>query len=571
MNNHYPLYETLRASTLRDLFYSAMDRGNEKIAFSEKKESQSEFQGITYFDVKDRVEALATAFCLHKLGPEDRIALISENRIDWALCYLATTVSGGLIVPVDKESKDQEIFHILHRSKAKMIIYSKTYADTIRDIRTNLPQLNFRVNMDLEANHQDEIALPSLIAEGQRHIHEHGTPLWFKEEITKDDLAALLFTSGTTAMPKIVGLTHRNITSNIEAMIAFVGVVTEDIFLSVLPMHHVYECTCGFLCPFGMGCTIAFAQNLRKVAENMNEVQATIMLGVPPLFKALHNRVYSSLQEKVSTRAYLGIGKALGKLSKNKLSRTIFAPVHKKFGGALRFFITGGAAADPQISKGLRMLGFNIYQGYGLTECSPILAVNRPHAFKDQSVGLVLPSCEVMIHQPNEEGIGEIIARGESVITHYHQNPSQDALSFKDGWFYTGDLGTIDDDGFLYVVGRSKNVIVTEAGKNVYPEELEEHLNRSEFILESVVTTKTDPKTKQEQIHAILVPDFEWFDTYCTEQQLPNNEEELHTLLEQEVKKVSDGLADFKRIRGFSIRSEEFDKTSTRKIKRHHI
>jgi long-chain acyl-CoA synthetase len=567
----YPLYHTYEGETLRDLVEEGTKRGGDRIAFQEKKSDTTPYAGPTFNEAYQQIQALTTAFCNLGLDHTHRIAILSENRIYWAISYFAVTTGGAVCVPVDKESKEQEIFHVLHQSQAKVIIYSGKFEETILELNSRLPHLDFCLNMDLDQDTSEQRSLPILIQKGIQQMEQTGRKV-FKEHVGKDDIASMLFTSGTSALPKIVTLTHWNLVSHSTATIAMVGIQETDHFFSVLPMHHIYEGTCGFLIPYFCGIPVSYAQNLRKVADNIAEAQCTVMLGVPALFKALFHRLQARLTEKTVGKAYYSVGKLLGTISNNKLSPKVFAPVHKKLGGKIRLFISGGAAIDPLISKGLRSLGFNIIQGYGLTECSPILAVNRPEAFKDAAVGLVMPCCEVDILDPNEERVGEIIARGTSVITHYHNNSELDRESFtKEGWFRTGDLGYFDDEGFLYVVGRCKNLIVTEGGKNVYPEELEEHLNRSPFILESIVTTKSDPKTKQERIHAIIVPDFEYFDNFCENNHEQNCDEVLHTHIKNEVKKVSDSLAAFKRIYDFTIRADEFIKTTKRTIKRYMI
>ena len=574
-NYKYPLYDTYQVNTIREVIENATKSGGDKIAFQEKEDFHNPFITYTFNEIREKIRGFTGALLKLGVTEEDKIAVISENRTAWAITYLSVTSGGAIIVPVDKESKEQELFHILHASEAKAIIYSAKYSDVIEDLSKNLPNLSIRINMDLKKSRETaidstEFAFNEIIKEGIEYSKSKNQ-LYFRENVEKDDIASLLFTSGTTAIPKIVPLSHFNICSNIMAMIALVGIQHNDHFLSVLPMHHVYECTCGFLCPYSSGCTITFVPNLRRVAETLAESKATIMLGVPMLFKAIYKRLVGKLTEKFPTKMYYHTASILSAITKTKLGKTVFSPLHKKLGGNLRLFITGGAAMDPHISEGFQKLGFNLIQGYGLTETSPILAVNRPVGFKNASVGEIMPSCEVKIYNPDENNEGEILARGDSVFRGYYKNPDVNQDSFTDGWFKTGDMGYFDNDGLLYVVGRCKNVIVTDGGKNVYPEELEENLNRSYFILESVVTTVRDKTTNLEKIHAIIVPDYETFDTYCKTQKILNTEQALHDIIKQEVKNVSDALADFKRIQGFTIRAEEFTKTSTKKIKRHSI
>ena len=570
MDYKYPLAETYTINTIRELMERATSIGGEKIAFQEKISDKTKYTGYTFTEINEKIHGFIASLRKKCISKNDKIAIISENRIAWAITYLSATVGGAIIVPIDKESKEQELFHILHSSEAKVVVFTSKHNDIIEDISNKLPNLTVLINIDLDEHRDNVYSFQKLIDEGIDIVKEKGIK-YFKENLNKDDTASLLYTSGTTAMPKIVPLSHLNICSNIMAMIALIGIRHDDHFLSVLPMHHVYECTCGFLCPYSSGCTVSFVPNLRRVAENLAETQASVMLGVPILFKSMYKRLISKLTDKLPTKIYYHSASILSAITKKKLSKKVFAPLHKKLGGRLRLFITGGSAMDPYVSEGLLKLGFNIIQGYGLTECSPILAVNRPKFFKNEAAGFIMPSCEVKIYNPNENMIGEIIAKGNSVMKGYYRNDQLNKEAFVDGWFRTGDMGYFDKDGLLHVVGRFKNIIVTDGGKNVYPEELEEHLNRSGFILESMVTTKTDAKTGQERIFAIIVPDYEMFDTYCKLNNIENNERTLYDIIDKEIKKVSDGLADYKRILGFSIRSEEFQKTSTKKIKRHVV
>jgi long-chain acyl-CoA synthetase len=342
----------------------------------------------------------------------------------------------------------------------------------------------------------------------------------------------------------------------------------KDIFLSILPIHHTYECTCGFLCQLYRGCTIAYCEGLRHIVKNLKESKATMMLGVPLLFESMYrqimNQAIKSKGEK-KIKFAIGLSNALRKINID-IRRKLFKQIHEALGGHIRLFISGAAGIDPQIAKGLRELGISLVQGYGLTECAPIVALNRDIYYKDEAAGLPLPNLQVEIDNPDEDGIGEIKCKGSSVMLGYYNDQEATAEVIKDGWFYTGDSGFIDKDGFVHITGRKKNVIITGNGKNVFPEEIETLLNRSLYIKESLVYGKgqSDGDTV---ICAKIVPEKEKI-----EEDIKNNTAPgltVKEIIEKEVKKINQSMVIYKHVKEFTLQDEEFIKTTTKKIKRH--
>ena len=358
------------------------------------------------------------------------------------------------------------------------------------------------------------------------------------------------------------------------AMTKMIQITEEDRFLSVLPIHHTYECTCGFLCPLFMGSSVHYARSLKTVAEDMQKAKPTIFLGVPLLYDKLFKRVMKNIQDdKIKSKVVpplLKISSLAEKIGWKSLPKKIFKELHERFGGAIRLFIVGGAAPDPKVAKGLREFGFNFVQGYGLTETSPILTLNRIDNFKDDAAGIPLSGIEIKINNPTTDGVGEIFAKGPSVMLGYYKNQILTNEVIENGWFKTGDLGFIDKDGFLHIAGRKKNVIIAKDGHNVFPEEIEDILHRSPYILEVLVMGERDSK-HDEVIAAQIVTDAEAFIEYSNRNNVPITKELIHEIISKEIKEENKELPVYKQIRKFHIREKEFEKTTTQKIKRYLV
>jgi long-chain acyl-CoA synthetase len=359
-------------------------------------------------------------------------------------------------------------------------------------------------------------------------------------------------------------LTHSNIASNIVDAVKWVHLKTDDRFLSVLPIHHSYECTTGFLLSIYVGATTSYAENLRRIAENLAETRTTAVLGVPILWHALYSKIEAGIRAEGigKVRAAKKIAAYSEKLFGWNIRRILFSKVHKNLGGHLRTLISGGAAVDPEVAKGFRELGFTFLQGYGLTESAPIIAVNRNRAFRDNAAGLPIPSVDVKIAED-----GEILARGPNIMKGYYNNPEGTREALEDGWLHTGDLGYIDREGFLYIQGRKKSVIVTSAGKNIYPEEVEAEILRSPLISECLVwAQQTDNPGEETVIEALVVPDMEQFQEMET--RTTAREPAIEEMLRKEVKERCKKLAPFKRVAKLTVSYEELEKTTTKKVKR---
>lgn len=455
-----PLYEIRKINSIKELLDSSATLFCERTAFLMKQKGNEEYIPVTYTQYKADVDALGTA--LHDLGLKGgRVAIISENRYEWAVSYMAVLNGTGIVVPLDKELPENEIENLLIRSKADAVIFSANCREHILNISKHIDFIKHYIDMDMDEHENGEnsfIPLKSLVANGMERV-KAGCRDFIDAQIDTEGMSILLFTSATTDKSKAVMLSHRNISENLMAMSAMTNIVPTDIFLSMLPLHHTYENTCGFLCPIYRGAAIAYCEGLRHILKNLNESKATIMLGVPLIFESIYKRIWDQAAKKPEMLKKLKFGLKLSNLLKKlgiDISRKIFSQIHNNFGGNLRLFISGAAGIDPEVAKGFRSFGINFLQGYGLTECSPIVALNRDVDFKDSAAGLPLPGLDIRIENPGADGNGEISVAGPSIMLGYFEDPVNTAKVLKDGRFYTGDLGYMDSAKFVYITGRRK-------------------------------------------------------------------------------------------------------------------
>ncbi len=531
------------------------------------------YQHLTYEELWFRVRHIARG--LHALGisRKDRCAILGPNSPEWAQAYLGILTAGAVCLPLDSLLKPHEIRHILLEAGARFIFVAPRFLDTVLEMEEGGEIFKKIVVFEgpVRVSSRKILTLEELIALGKKGKGDPRGP-------RLDDLAAIIYTSGTTGKAKGVMLTHRNIISDVAACYQVVDFGPEDRLLSVLPMHHTFECTAGFLLPLYAGAHITFARSLksRDILEDLKNSRVTFMLGVPLLFQkmfeAIERRIARSpLPQRTLLKTLLKAVDLAGRVGREaEAGRILFARVREKAGlGHLRFFVSGGAPLPPHVPKNFRRLGIKLIQGYGLTEASPVLTLNPTEAPVDESIGLPLPGVEVKIRNPSPEGVGELCFRGPMIMKGYFQNPeaTREALD-EEGFLRTGDLGYRDARGYLYICGRAKNLIVTPAGKNVYPEEVEFVLDRSPFILESMVFgVPTD--RGGEEVAAVIVPDYEAIDRAFPGKSL--SEEDVKKLIAEEVRKAMREVAEYKRVKRFVLRDEELPKTSTRKIKRHLV
>lgn len=563
----YPLYDVPKIESFQEILKSSYSKYPNKLALEDL--NPTPINRVTFRELYEYVIRFGKALKSLGLKEKSHIALIGENRVQWGISYLATTTFNYVVVPIDRNLKENEILNILHLSDAKAAIFSENYREIFLTHKNTIKSLEYYIDMDLEKEEDGILSMTELISKQRFDEKKDDFP-----QIDPKELASLIFTSGTMGASKGVMLSQYNICSNIVDMLSMVQILPKDRFLSVLPIHHTYECTCGFLCPMYAGASVHYARSLKTVVEDIQKVKATMLLGVPLLYDKMYKRISKAIEEsKIKSLVVPALKSMISfaeKFGMQELRKKVFKEIHEKFGGAIRIFVVGGAAPDPVVAKGLRSFGFNFIQGYGLTETSPIVALNRLYKFKDDAAGLPMPSVQIRIDNPDEEGRGEIVVKGPNVMLGYYKNPKATENVLKDGWFYTGDYGYFDKDGFLHISGRKKNVIIAKNGKNVFPEEIEELLNRIPFVLESVVyAAKTD--NGDETIGTMIVPNAEEFIEYSQRTGSEVTDELIEKIINDEVRKLNQTLPIYKQIRIVKIQKEEFEKTTTQKIKRHLI
>ena len=556
----------MKFTDLKDMLNQTGEVYGDRPAYIFKTEEKGKFRIITHKEFRENINALGTT--LIQMGLKDkRIAVISENRYEWELSYLAVAAGVGVIVPLDKALPDNELESLILRSQVEAIIYSSKYdaiMNTLREKKNT--NLKYFISMDLEENTQGIYAEKALVEKGKKLLAD-GNKTYIDAKIDAEKMGIMLFTSGTTAMSKAVMLSHKNLVTNVMDIIQRFDLTDEDRFLSFLPLHHVFECTVGFLYPISIGGSIAFCEGVKHMAENIKEFEITAMISVPAVFDIIYRKVMKTIEKK-GKLANLEKGKKVSQFllkMKIDLRKQLFKEVHESLGPKLKLVVTGGAALDPETEKGFNDLGFDVEQGYGLTETAPVIAAETPKCRRLGSIGKKFPSVEVKIDDPDEEGIGELMAKGPSIMLGYYENEEATKSALEsDGWFHTGDLARIDKDGFIYISGRKKSVIVLNNGKNVFPEEIETLLNKVEGIKETFVFEKKEDDGDV-KVCVEIVYDKELIkELYHIE-----GEENIKEFLWDKVKEVNKLMPKYKYVREMVITEEPLIKTTTLKIKRH--
>lgn len=566
MNTNLELVPVHNIENIQDLLLYSAKKYGPKLALEDL--ASTPVSAATYDQLLRYVLKFGNA--LRKLGIPERahIAVIGENRVQWALTYLTALSFNYVIVPIDRNLTQNEIENIIYESDAEAIVFSNGFRSMLAETSHVLKKLKVFIDMDSLENKDGFLSMSQLL-----HTTDE-LRITDLPEIDPDQIGEIIFTSGSLGRAKGVMLSQGNLAANLMGMRSYILIKPEDKFLSVLPMHHTYECTCGLLCPLYSGASAHYARSLKTITDDMLRVHPTIVLGVPLLFEKMFKRIYKAIeQDKVKSlimKPLVAITDLLTLVGWKNAKLKVFKELHEKFGGEIRMFIVGGAAPDVDVAKGLRSFGFGFIQGYGLTETSPIAALNRLEAFKDEAAGLPLPGLTVKISNKDENGVGEILVKGKSVMLGYYKNEELTNQVFEDGFFKTGDLGFIDEDGFLHISGRQKNVIITPNGKNVFPEEIEDILNKSPFVQESMVYAGKWQNQK-DVISALIYPDPEAFIELAERSGQKITPELLDKTIADVVKEVNKELPSFKRIMTFHLKEREFEKTTTQKIKRYLV
>lgn len=559
------LFEVPQIESIREMLIKSAKTYTNKLALEDL--SDYPISKVTYTKLYEYTMKFGCALQNIGLKPRDHIAVIGENRVQWAIAFLAGMMYDFVIVPVDRGLTQGDILNIIHDSDSTAIVFSGSLAELFIEKKDILVKVKYYINMDSLIKENEIYSMNEMIKnESNSNIQ--------LPKINPDDVAEIIYTSGSLGRAKGVTLTQKNLAVNLMAMRQMVKIYPEDRFLGVLPIHHTYQCTCGLLCPLYSGASVHFARSLKTIPEDLANTKPTVLLGAPLLYNKMYNKIMKTIQSKKTSSLLVNvlinltdITQSIGWKNSKKL---LFGKIHKTLGGSIRLLIAGGAAPDPKVSKFFREVGFNIIQGYGLTETSPILALNRLDNFKDAAAGLPLPNVEIKIDKPDKNGVGEIIAKGPSIMPGYYKNPSATKETFDNDWFKTGDLGYFDQDGFLFINGRKKNVIIANNGENVYPEEIEDKLNRNQFVLESMVYGEKDEK-HDERIAALIVPDTAAFIEHSTKNNIEITPELVDQLIADAVKETNRQLPAFKQIKKFYLHENELEKTTTQKVKRYMV
>ncbi len=553
--------EVQEFNNIKEIIYNSAKKYKDHIAFTIKHQNgkEIEYENKTYPDVLNDINTLGKA--LYDLGAKGkRVAIIGKNRYEWVIAHLANLLGGIVSVPLDKDLQIEELESSLIRSKADYIVFDSKLTEKMQEIRNNnKTNLKEFICMDKK---EGFLSIAELLEKGKKIENDE----YVKNEIDNDAMGILLFTSGTTSKSKAVMLSQKNIASNIYAMQICEDIRDTDTNIAFLPFHHIFGSTCMVMM-IASGVKTVFPDGLRYIKNNLNEYKVTIFVGVPILVEAIYKTIMKEIEKQGKTKlikAVIKFSNALLKIHID-LRRKLFKQVINALGGELRFVISGGAPADAKISKGFNELGIKTVQGYGLTETSPVIAAEDDNHMKNGSIGIPMCNVELEVVNKDEEGIGEIRVKGPNVMLGYYEMPEETAKVLKDGWFYTGDLGYVDNEGYIYITGRSKSLIVLKNGKKVFPEELETIINRLELVSESMVFGLPDKQDKNDVKLSVKIV----YDKEIVKEKYPEKtEEEVYQIIWQQVKEINKGFPRYKHIQNMILTDKELIKTSTKKVKR---
>ena len=546
------------AQNFRDFIKRYESFGN-SIAFKYKE--NNEIKEITYEQYVKDIKALGTALIDMKVK---RVAVIGNNSYKWCTTYLATTTAGKVIVPLDKALTDIEIGNLIKRSEVDTIVYEKKYQKAIDEIIEKGCNLKNLICMDSKG--KKEVLSYDKILEKGKEMLEKGDNRYNDVKIDSYKMSIMLFTSGTTNEPKAVMLSQNNIASNIVAINKYVKIYRTDTLLSFLPIHHTFECTITFLYGTYSGATVAFCEGLRYIQQNLKDFQVSVFVAVPLVLETMYKKIQKAIKEKGKTELINKMIKISNGLLKCHIDirKIVFKEILDNFGGHLRVVFYGAAPMNKDTIIGYNNLGIEQVQGYGLTETSPVISAETDKKKRPGSIGLVLENLECRIDNPDKDGIGEITVKGPSVMLGYYNNEKATKEVLKDGWFSTGDYGYLDEDGFLYITGRKKDVIVLRNGENVYPQEIEALINKLPYVKESLVYQREQSKTDT-MLCAKIVYDADSIKVTLGEK----SEDEYKEEIWKQIKEINKDLPLFKHIKKIEITTEELEKTTTQKVKRY--
>ena len=564
-------YEGTSFETVKEIFINSSKEYADRTFLLEKFNQKGEWTEITYNQFKNEVIGLGTALT-RKLNLKDtRIVIIGENTHHWYVSYMTMLCGAGIAVPVDKELPENEIENVIKRSKASAVIFSTKKADVIKKVSENLSDVKYFIQMNSSQEIEGRfVGLDYLIEEGKALVNG-GDNSFMNIEIDPDAFKVLIFTSGTTSNAKGVMLCNRNLAQNVNAATAYVKLTPDDRLMSILPLHHTYESSIGFLLPFGVGASVSVCQGLKHIVSDLQETKPTALLTVPLLVESLYRKINANIKKSKKdglVNSMIHVTNAL-KVVGVDIKRKVFNEIYENLGGRLRIIVSAAAPIDAKIGKWVEDIGILFLQGYGLTETAPIAALTPDFETKVGSAGKAVVGAKLRIDNPNENGEGEVLICSKTLMLGYYEDEAatKEAIFEENGerWFHSGDIGYMDNDGFLYITGRSKNVIVTQNGKNIYPEEIELMLSKHTEIKECMVYGKEVEGEKELIITAKVIPNYEVIEEKYGKDL---SEEEVYKIIWDKIKEVNKELTSYKAIKKLEIKHDEFVKTTTMKIKR---
>ncbi len=556
---HLPkLYEGVLHENIRELINYSAKKYADRDAFilKEKKGKEVKYKTISYKEFKDDIVNFATY--LNEKGYENkRIAIIGDNSYQWLIGYFATVCGLGVVIPLDKGLPYEELSTSLNVSEADLLIYDAKHTKLVDELKENNSPLKNFLCMD---NISEYIEIGKI-------AYEKGNHSYFNREINPETMAIMLFTSGTTAQAKAVMISHKNIVSNIYGVSASIRVVPEDKNIAFLPFHHTFGST-GMMVMLHYGTCTAFCDGLKYLQKNLVEYKISVFICVPLLIEGIYKKVMATAKKQGKDKLILRMAKISKLLLKLGIDirRKVFKSVLDQLGGNIRLIISGASAIDKEALAGFQAFGITTLQGYGLTETSPILSAECEANLRLGSVGKPMVNVDIKIDNPNEQGIGEVLAKGPNIMLGYYNNPEETEKVFKDGWFKTGDLGYIDDDGYLFLCGRAKNVIVLKNGKNIYPEEIETLISHLAYVEENMVFGAQRKNDAHDlTIAAKIVYNKEYVNTHFGN----IRKDELNNIINKDISNINSTMPSYKHIKRLFITDEPTIKTTTAKIKRH--
>ncbi len=563
MKIYNKIYESVKFKNIREIINNSakLYPNNKAFIIKEKEGKNIKYKDITYKEFKEQINYLGTALIDLDLKNK-RIAIIGKNRYEWALTYFSVLSGVGITVPLDKGLKEEEIISCLVRSKADCIVFEEEYLDIIKKAKEDK---NVKVKEYICMDNIEEKGISKIndLLQKGKQLLEEGNKEYINAKIDEEKMSSIIFTSGTTSESKAVMLSQKNIAINVTDLNYAEKIYSNDVNMAFLPFHHTFGST-GLLFILSNGATNVFCDGLRHVQNNLKEYKVTVFICVPLLLETMYKKIISQVEKQGKTKLIkfgIKISRFLLKFGID-IRRKVFKEIIDNLGGSLRFIVSGASAIDKNVAEGFNDFGILTVQGYGLTETSPVLTAENIKTIKYGSVGIPLLDVDIKIDNPNEEGIGEIIAKGPNVMLGYYENEEATKEVLKDGWFHTGDLGYIDKDGMLFITGRKKNVIVLKNGKNIFPEELESLITELPYVEENMVFGKPKDDDLLLSVKVVYNEDY-------VKDKYPNiSEEDLKTMIWNDIKEINKKLPNYKHIKNLIVTNEPMIKTTTAKIKR---